>query len=167
MTLTRHVPNPLSYSIWTKVGDGRHSETPTHSVEPKCGISNNALAKVRQWPQIVDVEDGDGHHKLMSKRWCYNNLQNTTVHNNILITGTRSNHKKRRRTTYDLPPHSTCNLHNEKPLGLPKSGFPALIPNLKFHERMWLTYWMKYSFGPLVDYPLHHNWLWTWRWKYN
>lgn len=48
---------------WTKVGDGRRCQGPTHSVEPKCGVSDNAEAEVRQWPETGDVEDEEGHHK--------------------------------------------------------------------------------------------------------
>ena len=46
-------------------------------------------------------------------------------------------------------------------VGIPKSGLPPIVLNLKFHNWMWFTYRMKYSFGPLVDDPLQYNWIWT------
>jgi hypothetical protein len=132
VTPTRHISIPLSYLVWTKVGDGRHWKTPTHLFKPECGVSHNALAQARQWLGIVVVENED---KLTSKNWRYNIPQNTTMCNNDLITEISSNQKKKRRkTTYELHPHSTYKLHNEKPLGFQSSDLPPLVLNLKFTD---------------------------------
>lgn len=127
MTLTRYIPIPVLYLVWPKVGDNHWWETPTPLIEPKCGVSNNAKADVRWWPKTVDVEDEDGHHKPKSKCWHYNNLQNTTIYNNNLITQTRSNYMTTRR-------NNTYEIHNEKRLGLPKSGFPLSSETLNFMD---------------------------------